>query len=185
MFGGPNVQGNATLESLTGKADDGTLPTEGEPGQRLIAQVAQHLGLLQGNAQPDEHFEFASGHVLSGETGKSQVLAIELRDGEAIVVLELRAPRNFRELSRAMGELAETDRRIAQIRLVVGIEYPEPVRSNAAIEFYKVIHSASEADGLPRKKRQHFFYFGGDGYLGASGSAPSPVGPPTPFGGNY
>ena len=71
MFGGANVQRDAAFERLAGKAHDGTIPTEGEPRQRLISQVTQRLGLLQGDAKPDEHFEFAGGDILGGETGKS------------------------------------------------------------------------------------------------------------------
>jgi len=84
MPGGTSMQHHATLKCLSGELDDRTIPPEGQPGQRQIRQIGENFDLLQCDTQPDQHVEFAGSYVLSGQTGKSQILAIEFCHRERI-----------------------------------------------------------------------------------------------------
>ena len=155
MRGGKHMQRRTTDKGLPVEFHDGTIPAEGQPVERIIRQIAQHLGLIQIDAERDEHFKFAGGNVLGRQPGKSQILPIEFRDREGIVVRLLCSRERLREFSRTMGKLADTDRRVVQVRVLIGIEAPKPMPGDSAIELYEVMHFMSASGPLLEKLKQH------------------------------
>lgn len=144
--GRTNVQRHAAFKRRGGESDDRTIAPESQAVQRQIRQIAQYFDLFQGDTQPGQHFEFIGGHILRRQSGKSEILAIESGHRERIAVLVLCARQEPGEFGGAMSELAETNARVAQLVLMVGIHGPEPVFCNPAIQLYEVIHSVNESD---------------------------------------
>jgi hypothetical protein len=56
------------------------------------------------------------------------------------VVRLLWAREKLGKRSSTMGEFPQTDRHVAEVCLLIGIEAPKPVQGNPAIQFYKVVH---------------------------------------------
>ena len=50
------------------------------------------------------------------------------------------------EFSRTVGELAEANRQVAEVCLLLGIEASKPVRGNSSIQFHEVNHCRRNLD---------------------------------------
>lgn len=119
MLRGANVQSRAPGKCLTGEAHNGTVPDEGQAGDFPIGQFGKHLGLFQGDAQFDQHFEFTRGYILGRKSGEGEIPAIEFGRTQRIVVPLLCTGQKLSDLSSAVIELAKTDRGIPQVLLLI------------------------------------------------------------------